>query len=90
MSIDMEIVNFRNHLVNEINKSGLPLEIKRLCLFELHENLRVTVDKTIREETEKNKEEAKLHAQEAASRAKESEDAAKASEENAVNTEQGA
>lgn len=90
MSIDMEIVNFKNHLVNEINKSGLPLEIKRLCLFELQENLRITVDRSIREETEKIKEEAKLHDQASENRAKESEAAAKDSEENAVNTEQGA
>lgn len=58
MATDLEIREFASNIVNYVNKSPLPIEIKRLCLVETLGKLTEAADVAIRNQIEERKRES--------------------------------
>ena len=46
--MDLEIREFKNAIVQFVNKSALPMEVKRLCLKEILDEVNILSDETIK------------------------------------------
>ena len=46
--MDLEIREFKNAIVQFVNKSELPMEVKRLCLKEILDEVNILSDETIK------------------------------------------
>ena len=46
--MDLEIREFKNAIVQFVNKSELPMEVKRLCLKEILDEVNIISDETIK------------------------------------------
>lgn len=46
--MDLEIREFKNAIVQFVNKSELPMEVKRLCLREILDEVNILSDETIK------------------------------------------
>lgn len=56
MGINFTIRKFYNDVINVINQHDLPIEIKRLCLAEIMQELSMVAEKQIQEEIRQERE----------------------------------
>lgn len=45
--MDLEILNFKQKLIDDINQADLPVEVKRLVLFEIFTKFEIAVNDAI-------------------------------------------
>lgn len=83
--MDRETRDFSNKIIEGINRSRLPIEIKRLCLYEIYQKVSAAADGEIQRqiaERDKEVQEAKKYALEAAEQAEMEAEAAEQNEAN--------